>query len=394
MKANISIIVPIYKGQKYIPYWLDIVEKNAAYLKVLSLQCELILVNDCPEERIAVNNPNDQGFSLKVLNSHVNRGIHGARVYGLEQAEGDWVVFLDQDDKITEDYLIRQKERIGNADGVICNGYMKHLCNNIRNLIYVDNEAQEIARDLSYYLTTWNPIVSPGQVMLKKNAIPDFWRRHILKKNGADDYFLWIAMLKEGKNFALNTDKLYVHIGHERNVSSNTSAIARSVYEMDSILKENDLLSNKEKETLKKRKVWEPDRSRSVEIITVYDYWLYLEHRNLHVSDYLCAHKYYKIGIYGMSLLGNRLYDLLTDSNVETIFAIDRRAKRIACKIPTFCLEDTQVENYVKQVDIIIVTVAIGFESIHEKLENKYGVTVLSLKNILVDMIERTDRDN
>ena len=372
MKADISIIVPIYKGQKYIPYWLDIVEKNASYLETLQLSCELILVNDYPGEKIEVNHSNDQNFILKVLNSNVNRGIHGARVYGLEHAEGYWVVFVDQDDKIADDYMLKQKKCIGVADGAICNGYTKRLCEDISNLIYLDNAAQEITRDLSYFLSTWNPIVSPGQVMLKKEAIPDIWRGNILKTNGADDYFLWILMLKEGKNFTLNTDKLYTHIQHVRNVSNDASIIARSVCEMNAVLEANNLLSDKEKETVKKRKIWVlDDIPKSEEMtITVYDYWLYLEHRRLRIADYLIAHNYYKIGIYGMGPLGNRLYDLLADSDVEPIFAIDRRAQEFICEIPLFCLEDIQIEYYMKQVDIIIVTALSSFEKLKEKVEN------------------------
>lgn len=391
MKVDISIIIPIYKGKHYIPYWLDVVEKNAAYLTELQLQCELILVNDCPEEKLETNNLNDRGFTLKTLNSYKNRGIHGARVYGLKHAAGEWIVFLDQDDKIADNYLVKQKVCIGDADGVICNGYIKYFCKDISNFIYTDIAAQEITRDLSYYLSIANPIPSPGQVMLKREAIPDVWRQHILKMNGADDYFLWILMLKGGKKFTLNADKLYTHIGHGNNVSNDISTIARSIDEMDTILEINNLLDDEEKKTLKKRKVWGLDRPRSAEIIEIYDYWLYLEHRKLQIADYLCMNNYYKIGIYGMSSLGNRLYDLLANSDAEAVFAMDKRAEEFVCKIPVFRLEDTSVENYMKQVDIIIVTVVSDFQSIKEEIRNRYGVMSLSLKNILMDMIEKTN---
>lgn len=388
MRADISIIVPIYKGKEYIPYWLDVIEKNAAHLKAQQLKCELILVNDFPEEKVDIKNLNGQGFTLRILNSSVNRGIHGARVYGLGHAEGKWVVFLDQDDRITDDYLIKQMGCIGNADGVICNGYIKYFCKEISNLIYVDSDAQKITKDLSYYLSIGNPICSPGQVVLKRKAIPNAWLQHILKMNGADDYFLWILMLKAGKKFALNADKLYVHMGHGSNVSNDIFSIAQSVYEMDEVIEANHLLCKQEMETIKNRKVWGLDRPKSVETIEIYDYWLYLEHRKLYIADYLYKHRYYKIGIYGMSSLGNRLCDLLTESNVEPVFAMDKRAREFTCRIPVFCLEDKQVENYMRQVDAIVVTAGSDFESIKEKIRNGYGVLSLSLKSILVEMIE------
>lgn len=394
MKADVSIIIPIYKGKCYIPYWLNVIEKNVAYLMEIQLQCELILVNDCPEEIIEINDLNDRGFTLKIMNCLKNQGIHGARVYGLEHAEGDWVVFLDQDDKIAENYLVKQKVCIGDADGVICNGYIKYFCKDVSNYIYVDSAAQEITRDISYYLSIGNPIPSPGQVMLKRKAIPVFWRQHILKMNGADDYFLWILMLKEGKNFVLNFERLYTHIGHGNNASNDISAMARSIYEMDDVLQKNNLLNSEEKEVIKKRNVWGLDRPKTTEIINIYDYWLYLEHRKLQIADFLSMHDYHKIGIYGMSSLGNRLYDLLADSDVETIFAIDKRAKEFMCEIPVLCLEDKQVEIYMEQIDVIVVTAVTDFELIKEELQDKYGVRALSLKNILVDMIGEIDSDD
>ena len=125
MKTDISIIIPIYKGQQFIPYWIRKIEKNAVHLNSLHLRCELILVNDSPEEEIRAEDLQTCGLSLKVLNSKENRGIHGARIYGLEHAEGEWIVFLDQDDWITDDYLLKQKLCIKDADVVICNGYIK-----------------------------------------------------------------------------------------------------------------------------------------------------------------------------------------------------------------------------------------------------------------------------
>jgi len=388
MKADISIIVPIYKGQKYIPYWLNVVEKNAIHLNALQVQCELILVNDFPEEKIAVKEQNDHGFILKVLNLCENRGIHGARVYGLEHAEGDWVVFLDQDDKITDDYLVKQKRCIGDADGVICNGYVKYFCKDICDFIYVDSDAQKITKDLSYYIAIGNPICSPGQVMLKRKAISVFWRQHILKVNGADDYFLWILMLKEGKEFALNEEKLYIHIGHGSNVSNDMLSMSKSIHEVDHILVTNNILDDMEKEIILNRKMPGLDRSKSTDIIMVYDYWMYLENRNQSIADFLREHGYFRIGIYGMGYIGNRLCDFLSVSDIVTVFVVDRRAKNFICSIPVFCLEDIQIKDYIPQVDAIIVTAESVFESVQKEINKRYDIPVLSFKSILLEMIE------
>lgn len=388
MKADISIIIPIYKGRQYIPYLLDTIRKNAVNLVTLHLACELILVNDFPEEEISESDVQAQGFVIRVLNSKDNRGIHGARVFGLKHAQGEWIVFLDQDDQITDDYLLKQKKCIRDADAVVCNGYVTHFCKDIRNVIYKDIDTQIRVQDLSYYISVGNAIYSPGQVMVKKKAIPNFWRQHILKVNGADDYLLWLLMLKEEKNFTLNEEKLYIHVGHGKNVSNNTLSMTNSVHEVERLLIENDLLDNEEKEVIKNRKIENMSAVRYLDIIDTYDYWMYLENRHQSIVNYFCEKGYFKVGIYGMGSIGNRLCDALAGSDVKTVFAIDQRAKEMICNIPVFCLDDSQTADYVKQVNVIIVTAQWAFGLILEEIENrKYRVEVRSFKDILEEMI-------
>lgn len=388
MAVDISVIVPIYKGKQYISYWMETICKNATYLKTMNLQCELLLVNDWPEEQIKIENFQSNGFRLKILNSDENRGIHGARIYGLEHAEGKWIVFIDQDDLITDDYLLKQIMCIGDADAVICNAYMKYLCKDVKRILYSNSIMQNRTTDLSYYISTGNPICSPGQVIIKKEAIPALWCQRKLKTNGADDYFLWILMLKSGKKFMLNEGKLYTHVGTGSNVSDNFPLIECSIHEVEQILVENNLLDDTEKQIIKNRTIEGSNRHKSIDIIEMYDYWLYLEHRQQHISDFLQGKGLLKIGIYGMGSIGDRLCDVLSYSDIEIIFAIDKRADHIMCDIPIFRMEDACVEIYMRQVDAMIVTAESDFKSIKEKIAGKNcGISVFSFKCILLEMI-------
>ena len=92
-KPKISIIVPVFHGRKYI-------DSMIAQMEVCATACrgrctlELLFVNDDPDE--AIGSLTSEKIKIRVMETNVNRGIHGARVYGLEQCTGDYVLFLDQ----------------------------------------------------------------------------------------------------------------------------------------------------------------------------------------------------------------------------------------------------------------------------------------------------------
>ena len=41
-----------------------------------------------------------------------------------------------------------------------------------------------------------NPIISTGQVLMRRASIPGVWMENIMETNCADDYLLWLCMAK------------------------------------------------------------------------------------------------------------------------------------------------------------------------------------------------------
>ena len=117
MQKFISIIVPIYHGQKYMRGL--IVQIEDASREISGYVTELLFVNDDPDLPI---NPvfKSELIDIQVINTNVNRGIHGARVEGLLRCRGEFILFLDQDDKIDRNFLTKQLALIGEADAIVC----------------------------------------------------------------------------------------------------------------------------------------------------------------------------------------------------------------------------------------------------------------------------------
>lgn len=228
MKIDISIIVPIYKGKKYIDDIVLMVESNLAYCKRVEMYCtvELIFVNDYPGETLGICDKELTDYDIVYINNVKNCGIHKARVIGIQSSRGQYILLLDQDDKIEENWIYTQYSKIADSDVIVGNGY--RMMNGELRTIYKDSLKQSLTRIEDIYLLAANQIVSPGQCLIRKKSIPDEWMRNIVEINGGDDFYLWILMLETGCIFGRNEFKIYTHVDTGKNVSSNTIAMISS----------------------------------------------------------------------------------------------------------------------------------------------------------------------
>ncbi len=384
---HISIVIPIYKGKKYIQYWREKIENN--YNVMLSeRECclDVILVNDYPDEIIEEIYTGNSNINIRVFNMAENQGIHGARVFGALQSQGEYLLFIDQDDEITDNYMLSQIKSINDYDAIVCNGYIKRSHAQVRRKIYANIEIQKSVSFIDKYIDIGNQIVSPGQVLIKKNAIPRQWLEKKMKKNGADDFYLWLLMLKCNKKIGVNSDFLYTHINGMHNTSNDVEGMKQSVYEVINLLNEYDMLSESEIESLKAfaDQMYVP---KFKNMFMLYDSWLYLKNNNKKIDEYLKKCGYSKVAVYGMNYIGNRLYDDLLNSDVEVMFGIDRDADSLESNVPIYKLENKKVNNLIQEVDVVIVTVVDGSGDIEENIRDMYDIPVLSLNKVIGDMI-------
>lgn len=369
---TVSIIVPLYHGVGYVGQILKQIEQNAVCAGDISIQ--LILYNDCPEENIRIEEKK-YSFEIQVINAEKNHGIHGARVRGLEYCIGEYVLFLDQDDLIQENYVADQYSKIGNADAVVC-----RLINGKR-LHYTDTFQFEEVITKEFMLNHWCPIVSPGQVLLRKEAIPNIWRENILKNNGADDYFLWLCMMAEGKRFVLNQEVLFKHVITGRNTSENTNLMMDSEEEMIEVLKreavfsESDLLAlDGLKLSLRKIHVKQLDTQRWALNCLNRLYCNLFDKK--YIYGWIREHKGKRIAIYGAGELGEGLCFFLQNQGLFPICYLDQNAAFILSEIPAYKVEDADME-----LDGILLTVSA--KGLKETLKCRFGCEVIEIGEIV-----------
>ena len=80
-------------------------------------------------------------------------------------------------------------------------------------------------------------IVSPGHCLIKRTSIPEYWTKHVMSVNSADDYFLWLLMIENKCQFNVNYDVLYTHKYTGENVSGSLDQVHNSNMEMVDLLK-------------------------------------------------------------------------------------------------------------------------------------------------------------
>lgn len=240
----VSVIVPFYKGNKYIFDLCSSIEKNVNYLKEKQSDCliECIIVNDSPDVNVILPD-GDFNFKIQVVYHEKNAGIQQARVTGLKYAKGDFIVFLDQDDELLDYAIFEEINNIDNADILICNALIENEKHETHKL-YSTNGMQKNALTLNAYIFGHNRIVSPGHCMIKKTSIPIEWKQNIMEVNGSDDLFLWILMFSKGSIFKADSKPVYIHKNTGENLSAASNAMTQSSLSMVKYLSQIDYVND------------------------------------------------------------------------------------------------------------------------------------------------------
>lgn len=135
----ISIIVPVYKVEKYLPKCIE------SILDQTFTDWELLLIDDgspdksgeiCDEYAL-------KDARIKVLHKD-NGGVSSARNLGLEKAKGEWVTFVDSDDFIQPGFLEGLYAPIALGENL---DFVQGGCVNVRN-----EEIISINQSYEYYV--------------------------------------------------------------------------------------------------------------------------------------------------------------------------------------------------------------------------------------------------
>ena len=109
--------------------------------------------------------------------------------------------------------------------------------------------------------------------------------------------------------------------------------------------------------------------------------WVAVKQEGKNLADYFDKQGYKSIAIYGMSYVGERLFEELKGSNIQVQYGIDENADNIYMDVDIVTMEDE-----LKPVDAIIVTPIFFFDEIEEELSKKTDCPIISLEDVLYEV--------
>lgn len=212
----ISIIVPIYKSQKFLNRCID------SIITQTYNELEIILVDD--------GSPDDSGkicdeykkkdSRIKVIHK-ANGGVSSARNAGLDIASGEYVGFVDSDDYINKEMfeVLYKDLKKNDCDVAICSWYYE-----------IDRELSQDKSMLKEYKVINN--ISAIEELLK-DSFKGFLCNKLFKRDlfisvrlkeeltMCEDYFAVYTVLKNAKNISINPTPLYYYVQTNNSATFN-----------------------------------------------------------------------------------------------------------------------------------------------------------------------------
>ncbi len=125
-----SIIIPVFNAEKYLDTCLKSIF-NQNYK-----QYEIVLIDDCSKDESPkiCRNYAQQHPEIIFLQMPHNNGVSAARNLGVHHASGDYLLFIDSDDFIGENYFEMIEKQVGKYD-LLQFGHFEYLVDETDNLI-------------------------------------------------------------------------------------------------------------------------------------------------------------------------------------------------------------------------------------------------------------------
>ena len=217
---QVSVIMPAYNAEKTIRQAIESI-LNQTYTDF-----ELIVINDCSKDGTAdiIEELASKDSRIVYLQNPKNSGVSATRNYGVSEAKGKWIAFLDSDDMWRCDKLEKQLAVLNShTDAVLGYTASAFISANGESSAYIME-----AEDKTTYKTLLKKnLISCSSAMVKTEIM-----KNIKMPNDAmhEDYYVWLTILKEHKYAYGVNEPLLIYRLSENSKSANRLKSAKMLF--------------------------------------------------------------------------------------------------------------------------------------------------------------------
>lgn len=249
---KVSILVPIYNVENHFGACLDSIFSQT-YEDI-----EYVFVNDCtPDGSMAVLEEKIKQYphhtnSVKVIENSTNQGIAKVRNTLLDNAGGDYILFVDSDDWIESDMVsLLAREAISkNADIIGCDYFED--CND--NSTIVRQVYPEDHEELMKSITLLNIKGVLWKLLIRRSIITDNNLRFANDIDFGEDYIFCCKLFFFSHTIASVRKSLYHYIQYNANnycsldIDKRINSFAQAIAEVETFYKQHGVHALLEKE--------------------------------------------------------------------------------------------------------------------------------------------------
>lgn len=222
MEYKISVIVPCYSvGSKFLSEALKSINQQTYE------NWEIILVDDCSPHQewkmdIVANLINDH--KLKLINNQKNLGLSISRNIGFDKSNGDIIIFLDADDKYSNNnffkYLNKKFNEFEDLD-VLHFSFQNFLKNEKKKINKIENTYFKKLKIEDFALKPKFTAVSACVKAYKKLFLIKHDIRFLEKNTFYEDWVFWFQVLCKEPNLFWTNENFYLYRKRQNSIVWN-----------------------------------------------------------------------------------------------------------------------------------------------------------------------------
>lgn len=254
-KAKVSVLVPFYNVEKYVGRCVE-----SLFSQTYS-NIEYVFVNDCtPDNSMDIINEYIDKFNVRnkcvIINHEVNKGISASRNDCLDNATGDYILFIDSDDYIDKDMveLLVKAAIENNADISGCGYIEEYKDHSVEMPQRYTNDHTEMMRAIT--VLTIKGVM--WKLLIRRSIVEENQVRFIPDNTMVDDYLFCCQVFFYAKRFASVDKCMYHYIQYNPNNYSKTrefniTSQAKAIIKTEEFYKENGVYELVKDELLQRK---------------------------------------------------------------------------------------------------------------------------------------------